>query len=96
MKCLSSCSDVLCLRLIHQSTDRGEHAIPLFIESDILPIIFLYVDQVISNLMYDMKKQFSQYSLSILKSVLDVQSYNTIQYCFQGSERGYGKIFPAC
>ena len=39
------------LRLIHFA-DKNEHAIPLFIKTNILPLSFLYV-QAISNLMYD-------------------------------------------
>ena len=39
------------LRLIHFA-DRNEHAIPLFVKTNVLPLSFLYV-QAVSNLMYD-------------------------------------------
>ena len=53
------------IRLIHQSTDSREHAIPLFIQRNIIPITFLCV-QIISKLMYNVRNNLAPINIQNL------------------------------
>ena len=65
------------LRLIYFA-DRREHAIPLFVKAQILPVIFLYY-KVVSKLMFDVHNQ-SEPPINIVKlftKTSHIHTYNT-------------------
>ena len=65
------------LRLIHLSTNKNEHAVPLFIKINILPISFLYVESI-SNLIHNVKNKTAPANIqNLFRNVSDVHSYNT-------------------
>ena len=64
------------LRLMTFST-KSEHAIPYFINLNILPVHFLYVESV-SCLMYDIQNKLAPVHIqNLFKHVSDIHSYNT-------------------
>ena len=57
--------------------DIGEHAIPLFIDADILPVSFMYYKTVVS-LMHDTNNNNSpQNLLNLFEKTSSIHSYNT-------------------
>ena len=64
------------LRLIHFA-DRKEHAIPLFVNAKILPLIFLYYESV-CNLIYDVNNNIAPTDiLNLFSRTSSIQFYNT-------------------
>jgi len=64
------------LRFIHFS-NRNEHAIPLFLDSNILPLAFCYYESV-ANLMFDVRNGTAPSNiLNLFQDVSNVHSYNT-------------------
>ena len=56
---------------------KSEHAIPYFVNLNILPVHFLYIESV-SCLMYDIQnKQAPAHIQNLFKHVSDIHSYNT-------------------
>ena len=57
--------------------DRRDHAIPLFIDANVLPLNFLY-SQIISNLMHDVhNSQCSQCTSSKINVIANPSNMNT-------------------
>ena len=64
------------LRMIYFA-DRRDHAIPLFIDANILPLTFLYYESV-SNLMHDINNNKAPLNiLKLFKKTSSVHSYST-------------------
>ena len=64
------------LRLLY-FTDWHEHAIPLFLEANVLPITFLYYESV-STLMYDINNGKAPTNmLNLFQKTSNIHSYNT-------------------
>ena len=58
-------------------TDWHEHAIPLFLEANVLPITFLYYESV-STLMYDINNGKAPTNmLNLFQKTSNIHSYNT-------------------
>ena len=64
------------LRLLY-FTDWHEHAIPLFLDANVLPITFLYYESV-STLMYDINNcKAPRNMLNLFQKTSNIHSYNT-------------------
>ena len=59
------------------SADVRDHAIPLFLEANVLPITLLY-HECVSNLMYDINSNNAPINmLNLFKKTSSIHSYNT-------------------
>ena len=64
------------LRFIFFS-DHNEHAIPLFVDAQVLPIKFLYYESI-ANLMFDVRNTTAPSNIQdLFQDISNVHSYNT-------------------
>ena len=80
--CSSNLEKILILRFIY-STEHNVHAIPLFLNVNLLPTNFIYFESI-SNLMHDVRNKvapskFKIYSLIFLKFILIQHGLHTLK-----------------
>ena len=64
-------------------TDIREHAVPLFIDADILPVSFMYY-KTVANLMHDINNNNSPTNLlNLFEKTSTIHSYYTRYYLVQ-------------
>ena len=76
---------ILILRVVHFA-DRRDHAIPFFVDANILPLSFLYYEYVsnrerCSNLMHEINDNNARLNiLKLFQKTSSIQTYNTRSY----------------
>ena len=64
-------------RFIYYSAERNDHAIPLFVDSDVLPVNFLYYESVCC-LMYDVRNKTAPTNIfNLFTDTSKIHTYNT-------------------